>query len=149
MRIQSGSDVLDRSNMQRTAGTTAATRIGRVIGTVAVAFLIVDALGKLLSVQPVIEGTARLGYDTDVVFGLGVTLSSCLLLYLFPRTSVLGAMLLTGYLGGAVATHVRMGSPLFTHVLFPAYLGALLWGSLVLRDARLRALISRDAGSHR
>ena len=107
----------------------------------AVAFLIFDSLGKLLEVQPVIDGTKQLGYSPDVVFGLGVTLISCVLAYLVPWTSVLGAVLLTGYLGGAVATHVRVGSPLVTHVLFPTYIAALLWGGLMLRDARLRALL--------
>ena len=105
------------------------------------AFLIFDSVGKLLEVQPVIDGTKQLGYPPDIVFGLGVTLLSCVLAYLVPRTSVLGAVLLTGYLGGAVATHVRVGNPLFTHGLFPTYVAALLWGGLMLRDARLRAFL--------
>jgi DoxX-like family len=92
-------------------------------------------------VQPVIDGTTQLGYPPDIVFSLGVTLLSCVVAYLIPRTSVLGAVLLTGYLGGAVATHVRVGNPLFTHVLFPTYVAALLWGGLMLRDARLRAFL--------
>lgn len=116
-------------------------RTGRALSGLAVAFLIFDSAGKLFEVQPVIEGTKQLGYSPDIVFGLGVTLLSCVLAYLVPRTSVLGAVLLTGYLGGAVATHVRVGSPLFTHVLFPTYLAALIWGGLVLRDARLRAFL--------
>ena len=114
---------------------------GRVISGLAVAFLIFDSVGKLLEVSPVIDGTKRLGYPPDVVFNLGVTLLSCVLVYMSPRTSVLGAVLLTGYLGGAVATHVRVGSPVFTHVLFPTYVAALLWGGLMLRDARLRAFL--------
>ena len=114
---------------------------GRVISGLAVAFLIFDSVGKLLQVQPVIDGTKQLGYSPDIVFSLGVTLLSCVLAYLVPRTSVLGAVLLTGYLGGAVATHVRVGNPLFTHVLFPTYVAALLWGGLMLRDTRLRAFI--------
>ena len=122
---------------------------GRVISGLAVAFLIFDSVGKLLEVQPVIESEPKqLGYPPDIVFGLGVTLLSCVLAYLVPRTSVLGAVLLTGYLGGAVATHVRVGNPLFTHVLFPTLFAALLWGGLVLRDARLRAfLLRRDRSS--
>ena len=116
---------------------------GRIISGLAVAFLVFDSVGKLLEVQPVIEGTKQLGYPPDIVFSLGVTLLSCVLAYLVPRTSVLGAVLLTGYLGGAVATHVRVGNPLFTHVLFPTYVAALLWGGLMLRDARLRALLPR------
>ena len=105
------------------------------------AFLIFDSVGKLLEVQPVIDGTMQLGYPPDIVFSLGVILLSCVLAYVIPRTSVLGALLLTGYLGGAVATHVRVGNPLFTHVLFPTYVAALLWGGLMLRDARLRAFL--------
>ena len=92
--------------------------------------------------QPVIDGTKQLGYPPDIVFSLGVTLLSCVLAYLVPRTSVLGAVLLTGYLGGAVATHVRVGSPLLTHVLFPLYIAVLLRGGLYLRDERVRALIA-------
>ena len=119
---------------------------GRVISGLAVAFLIFDSIGKLLRIQPVIDGTMELGYPPDIVFSLGLILLSCVLTYLIPRTSVLGALLLTGYLGGAVATHVRVGNPLFTHILFPTYLAVMLWGGLVLRDARLRAFLlpSRD-----
>jgi hypothetical protein len=107
----------------------------------AVAFLVFDSLGKLFEVQPVVDGTRQLGYPPEIVFSLGVTLLSCVLTYLVPRTSVLGAVLVTAYLGGAVATHVRVGSPLFSHVLFPAYVAALLWGGLLLRDAQLRAFL--------
>jgi hypothetical protein len=111
--------------------------IGRVLSWIAVAFLLFDSSGKLLEVPPVIEGTVQLGYPPDIVFDLGVTLLSCVVTYMIPRTSPLGAVLLTAYLGGAVATHVRVGSPLFTHVLFPTYVAALLWCGLMLRDARL------------
>ena len=114
---------------------------GRVLSSTAVLFLLFDSTGKLLRVQPVMDGTIRLGYSPDIVFGLGVTLLMCVAAYLIPRTSVLGALLLTGYLGGAVATHVRVGNPLFTHVLAPTYVAALLWGGLVLRDSRLRAFM--------
>jgi hypothetical protein len=123
------------------AGSNRMLWTGRVLSGIAVAFLIFDSAGKLLQVQPVIEGTRQLGYPEDVVFGLGVTLLSCVLAYVIPRTSVLGAVMLTGYLGGAVATHVRVGSPILTHILFPAYVAALLWGGLMLRDARLRAFV--------
>jgi hypothetical protein len=117
--------------------------IGRLIGGLAAAFLVVDAAGKLLEVGPVIEGSAQLGYPPESVFGLGLVLLCCVLVYLVPRTAVIGAVLLTGYLGGAVATHLRVGSPLFTHILFPTYVAALLWGSLLLRDPRLRAFVPR------
>ena len=104
-------------------------------------FLLFDSTGKLLQVQPVIDGTIQLGYPRDIVFSLGVILLSCVVAYVIPRTSVLGALLLTGYLGGAVATHVRVENPLFSHVLFPTYVAALLWGGLILRDARLRSFL--------
>ena len=123
------------------AVTRQALWTGRVISGLAVVFLIFDSVGKLLEVQPVIDGTKQLGYPPDIVFSLGMTLLSCVLAYLSPRISVLGALLLTGYLGGAVATHVRVGNPLFTHVLFPTYVAALLWGGLLLRDARLRVFL--------
>ena len=122
-------------------GSTRTAWTGRIMSGLAVAFLIFDGVGKLLEVQPVIDGTTQLGYPPDIVFSLGVTLLSCVLAYLVPRTSVPGAVMLTGYLGGAVATHVRVGNPLFTHVLFPTYVAALIWGGLMLRDARLRAFL--------
>lgn len=115
--------------------------IGRMLSSLAVAFLLFDSTGKLLQLQPVIDGTIQFGYPRDSVFSLGVILLACVLAYAIPRTSVLGALLLTGYLGGAVATHVRVESPLFSHVLFPTYVAALLWGGLILRDARLRAFL--------
>ena len=79
------------------------------------------------------------------MFGIGVVLLVCTLLYALPRTSMLGAVLLTGYLGGAIATHVRVGNPLFSHVLFPVYLGVMLWGGLFLRDTRVRGLIGAQS----
>ena len=115
--------------------------IGLVFSLLAVLFLLLDSAGKLLQVQPVIDGTLQLGYPRDSVFRLGVVLVSCVVAYVVPRTAVLGAMLLTGYLGGAVATHVRVSNPLFSHVLFPTYVAALLWGGLILRDPRLRVLL--------
>jgi hypothetical protein len=114
---------------------------GRVISGLAVAFLIFDSLAKLFEIQPVIDGTRQLGYRPEIAFKLGVTLLTCVLVYLVPQTTALGAVLLTGYLGGAVATLVRVGSPLLTHVLFPTYIAALLWGGALLRDARLRAFM--------
>ena len=121
--------------------------IGRAISGLAAAFLIFDSVGKLLEVQPVIDATKELGYPPEIAFSLGVTLLSCVLVYLLPQTSVLGALLLTGYLGGAVATHVRVGNPLFTHILFPTYVAALLWGGLMLRDSRLRVFLPWREGS--
>jgi pimeloyl-ACP methyl ester carboxylesterase len=115
-----------------------AARAGRALSAVAVLFLLFDSTGKLLEVQPVVDGTIRLGYPQSVIFSLGLIQLLCVATYVIPRTSVLGAVLLTGYLGGAVATHVRVESPLFTHVLFPIYLASFLWAGLALRDSGLR-----------
>ena len=114
---------------------------GRALSGLAVLFLLFDSTGKLLQVQPVIDGTTRLGYPRDLVFTLGVILLACVLAYVVPRTSVMGALLLTAYLGGAVATQVRVEAPLFTHVLFPTYVALVLWSGLLLRDPRLQAFL--------
>ncbi len=103
-------------------------------------FLSIDALGKILRPAPVVEGTVRLGYQESVLIPLGVVLGLCTLLYAIPRTSVLGAILLTGYLGGAVATHVRVGDSLFS-IVFPVLVGTVAWGGLWAGDSRLRGLI--------
>jgi hypothetical protein len=115
---------------------------GRVLSGLAVAFLLFDAAMKVLEVRPALEGSAELGYPPGVVFGLGLLQLACLAVYLVPRTAVLGAVLWTGYLGGAIATHVRVGNPLFSHVLFPLYVAVPLWAGLWLRDRRVRALTS-------
>lgn len=122
-------------------GSRRALWAGRLLSAFAALFLLVDAVGKLLELQPVVDGSVSLGYPPGTVFGLGVTLLTCVALYVHPRTSVLGAVLLTGYLGGAVATHVRVGHPLPSHTLFPVYVAAFVWGGLVLRDPRLRAVL--------
>jgi DoxX-like family len=96
---------------------------------------------KFIKPQAVIEGTVSLGYPVTVITPLGFTLLICTILYLIPMTRVLGAILLTGYLGGAVATHVRHGDPVFSHILFPTYLGTFLWLGLYLRDPALRNFI--------
>ena len=114
---------------------------GRIMSALPALFLLVDGIAKLAKPAPVVEGTVKLGYPESVIVPLGIILLTCTIIYVIPRTSVLGAILLTGYLGGAVATHVRVGDPLFTHVLFPVYLGVLIWGGLYLRDDRLPALI--------
>jgi hypothetical protein len=123
------------------AGSRGALRAGRGLSTIAVLFLTFDSIGKLLEVPPVVAGSLQLGYPASTVFPIGVILLLCVVAYAIPRTSVLGALLLTGYLGGAVATHVRVGNPLFSHTLFPIYVAFFVWGGLVLRDARLRALL--------
>ncbi len=113
---------------------------GRIMGGLPALFLLTDAIGKLVKPAPVIAATVQLGYSENVILGLGLVLLASTIAYLIPRTSVLGAILLTGYLGGAVATHVRVGGPVFAQ-LFPVFFGALLWGGLFLQDARLRALL--------
>lgn len=114
---------------------------GRILSGLAVLFLLFDAVGKLLRPAAVIEGTTQLGWPASVILPLGIIQVVFLILYLLPRTSILGAILWTGYLGGAVATHVRIGNPLFSHVLFPVYVALLLWGGLWLRDRRVRTLL--------
>ncbi len=114
---------------------------GRILSGLPALFLLADSVGKFLKPAPVVEGTVKLGYSESIILPLGVVLLTCTVLYLIPRTAVLGAILLTGFLGGAVATHARVGDPLFSHVLFPTYLGVMLWGGLYLRDPRLRELI--------
>lgn len=106
----------------------------------AVAFLIFDTVIKLAQESHAMEATLGLGYRADQVLGLGLVELVCLVLYVFPRTATLGAVLMTGYLGGAIATHVRNGSEPFS-LIFPVIIGALLWGGLFLRESRLRALL--------
>ena len=113
---------------------------GRIISALPALFLLLDGSMKLVKPAPVVEATVRLGYPESVILGLGIVLIACTVLYLIPRTIILGAILLTGYLGGAVATHVRVGEGWFP-VSFPIIMGVLIWGGLWFRDERLRALI--------
>jgi len=110
---------------------------GRILSAIAALFLVFDGVGKVLKVAPVVAGTLQLGYPERTIVPIGLLVLIGTALYVFPRTSILGAIFLTGFLGGAVATHVRVGSPLLTHALFPTYVAALLWGGLVLRNPRL------------
>ncbi|PYR37460.1 MAG: hypothetical protein DMF93_17915 [Acidobacteria bacterium] len=114
---------------------------GRTLTAVAVLFLIFDATVKLLQLTPAIDATAQLGFKASVLLPLGIIEALCLAAYLVPQTSVAGAILWTGYLGGAVATQLRVGNPLFSNVLFPVYVAALLWGGLWLRRPQLRAVV--------
>jgi len=120
---------------------------GTVFSGVVVIFLLFDGAIKLVPIQPVTDTLAALGYPVELARLLGVITLLCAILYAIPKTSVLGAILLTGLLGGAVATHVRVGSPLFSHVLFGVYLGVLAWGGLYLRSEVLRGLIPFRRGS--
>ena len=115
---------------------------GRILGALSTLFLLMDGVMKLIKPAPVVEATVQLGYPESVIQSLGIVLLVCTILYAIPRTSILGAILLTGYLGGAVAANVRVGNPLFSHTLFPVYVAVLVWGGLYLRDRRLRGLIS-------
>jgi hypothetical protein len=114
---------------------------GRIISALPALFLLMDGVMKLAQPAAVVDTTVNLGYSKSVILPLGIVLLVCTILYIIPQTAVLGAILLTGYLGGAVATNARIGAPLFTHILFPTYLGVLLWGGLFFRDERVRALI--------
>jgi DoxX-like family len=113
---------------------------GRIISALPALFLLIDGVMKLVKPPVVVEATVRLGYPESTIVGIGIVLLASTVLYLIPQTSVLGAILLSGYLGGAVATHVRMGEGPFP-VLFPVIFGVLIWGGLWLRDDRLRAFI--------
>jgi hypothetical protein len=136
---------LEEKYMQSAAQTVPASKkmlwTGRIISAVVVLFLLFDSVIKFINPAPVVEASAHLGLPDSLAVVLGIILLACTAIYAIPRTSILGAILLTGYLGGAVATHLRIGDPLFSHVLFPVYMGVLLWGGLFLREDRLRALI--------
>ncbi len=116
---------------------------GRIVSGLAVLFLAFDASMKLLQVPMAVDGTMQLGYPASVLLPIGIIQVVLLILYVIPRTSALGAILWTGYLGGAIATHVRMLNPLFSHILFPIYVAVFLWAGLWLRDARVRGLLQR------
>ena len=117
--------------------------VGRILSGLVIAFLMVDGAIKLVPWPIVTETMDRMGYGSSdtLMRGLGVITIVCTVLYAIPPTSILGAILLTGYLGGAIASHVRIDSPLFSHTLFGLYLGLMLWGGLWLRDPNLRRLI--------
>jgi hypothetical protein len=110
------------------------------MSVLAVLFMLMDGVMKLIKPEPVVKATVELGYSEQVILPLGIVLLACTVTYIIPQTAVLGAILLTGYLGGAVASHVRHGDNGFT-IIFPVVFAALVWGGLVLRDSRLRALV--------
>ena len=121
--------------------SNAALWTGRIMSGLVIAFMLLDGAMKLVPLDVVVTTSEQMGIPGSLARTLGVIGLICTLLYAVPRTSVLGAILLTGYLGGAIASHLRLGDPIFTHTLFGLYLGLLAWGGLYLRDARLRALI--------
>ncbi len=116
---------------------------GRIISGLVILFLLFDSIVKVIGLGPAVESTVALGYPESVVFGIGLVLLVCTILYVISRTAILGAILLTGYLGGATATQVRVEDPWF---LFPVLLGVLVWAGLFLRDDRLRALVALRKG---
>jgi hypothetical protein len=117
---------------------------GRILSGIAAAFLLFDGALKLTRLPGVMEANAQLGYQAGTVAGIGILELACLAVYLLRSTSVLGALLLTGYLGGAIASQLRADNPLFSHVLFPTYVAALIWGGLYLRDTRLAIFLPRS-----
>lgn len=136
--------LLDASPAATTSanGGSARTRwVGRILSGIAVLFLTFDLSIKLAGAKEAVDGTVQLGWLPHHLPILGVIEIVCLVLYLIPRTAPLGAVLWTGYLGGAIATHLRVDNPLLSHTLFPIYVAALIWGGLYLRDTRVRALL--------
>ena len=117
-------------------------RLGLGMSALTILFFLLDASGKLLRIEPVIKATVELGWPTSAVNPLGLLLLFGAVLHAVPRTSAIGAIYLTGFLGGAIATHYRIGSPLFTHVLFGAYVAAVMWAGLVLRYPVLLAAVA-------
>jgi len=137
---------LDSPHLAAPADTSIAARwAGRITTALAVLFVVFDTAVKLVSARVAVDATVQLGYAPHHVVVIGIIEFACLIVYLVPRTSFIGAVLWTGYLGGAVASNLRLDNPLFSHTLFPVYFAALLWGGLYTRDARLRALFARRA----
>src|SRR3954468_19559913 len=114
---------------------------GRILSGLVIAFLLMDAIMKFVIPPAVVKGMADSGWPLHFSVPLGIILMTCIIFYAIPRTSVLGAILLTGYLGGAVASNMRLELPLFSHVLFPVYVGVLAWGGLFFREPKIRELI--------
>ncbi|HEV2017856.1 MAG TPA: DoxX family protein [Gemmatimonadaceae bacterium] len=118
---------------------------GRIMSGIVVLFLIFDGVTKLMKVAPVVEGMQKLGYPVPLAPAIGAILLICLIVYVIPRTAPFGAILLTGYLGGAVASQLRIEMPLLGYTLFPIYVAVLAWGGLYLRDSRVRSLFAPPA----
>ena len=119
----------------------AALWTSRIITGLVVLFLLFDGITKVMKVPAVVAACVQIGLSQNLVVAIGITLLVCTVLYVIPQTSILGAILLTGYLGGAVCIQLRVGNPLFSQTLFPVYFGVLVWLALYLREARLRSLI--------
>jgi hypothetical protein len=136
-----------QASSQAAPFSNAAWWTGRVISALVILFLVFDGVTKVLNVPRVMAATTQLGFSPRLIPVIGTVLLICTLLYAVPRTSILGALLLTGYLSGAVVIQLRVGNPLFAETLFPVYFGILLWGALYVREPRLRALIPLRAES--
>lgn len=130
-----------RGAPRESPSSPAARWTGRILTGVAVLFLAFDTGIKLVGAKQAVAATTQLGYQPHHVLIIGLIELVCLLVYLVPRSAPLGAVLLTGYLGGAIASHLRLDNPLFSNILFPVYIAAMVWGGLYLRDARVRRLI--------
>ena len=128
------------TDFQTPSGAKAMLWTGRIMSGIVVLFLVMDGATKLMMIQPVVTATAEIGYPLDLVRPIGIIGLVCAVLYAVPRTAVLGAILTTGLLGGAIASKMRLEEPLFSQVLFGVYVGVLAWGGLYLRGGRLRAL---------
>jgi hypothetical protein len=129
--------VLTRSGAQAAPGSKKRVVAGRILSGLVIAFLLFDAVSKVLKAAPSVEGTIRLGFPSAVIVPMGMVLLLLTIIYAIPPTAVFGAVLLTGYLGGAVATQVRMSATTF-EVLFPILFAVLMWAGILLRDDRLR-----------
>jgi hypothetical protein len=114
----------------------------RIMGGLVIAFMLMDSIFKLIPNDMVTAGTVELGYQAHHIPVMGVSGFISILLFAIPRTQILGAILLTGYFGGAIATHVRLDNPLFSHILFPVYLAVLAWGSIWLKNENFRRLMA-------
>ncbi|HET8573600.1 MAG TPA: DoxX family protein [Edaphocola sp.] len=131
--------------MENTINISKTSRIiGWALSILVILFLLFDVSGKFMKPEVVVKGTVDLGYPESTITLLGIILLICTILYAFPKTAILGAVLLTGYMGGAIATHIRVENPLFTHILSPVYMAIFFWGGLYLRSAKLRRLVSKE-----
>jgi hypothetical protein len=133
----------DHTVSARIAPGTTSKWAARILAGLAIAFLTMDTSLKVFQLKPAMESAAELGFPPGAFLWIGLFELACLALYCVPRTAPLGAILWTGFLGGAIATHARLAHPLFSHTLFPIYIAALLWLPLWLRDARVRSLLAR------
>jgi hypothetical protein len=141
MRAAEGAFETMELPIQRSFRSTKSLWTGRIVSGLVTAFLLFDAIIHLMKPAPVVEAFAKLGFPIRLAVPLGIVELVCVLLYVIPRASVLGAILLTGYLGGAIAIQLPTGNPFFGEVLFPVYVAVFLWGGIYLRDERLRTLI--------